>query len=144
MESIRWKDMPEWFQESEVSAWLWEVAQENGTYLNQVMYTNYSKVEIKKLNHTFLQHDYATDVITFCYDDLHSSGLNFEAFISVEVIEEYARLENLDRQDELNRILVHALLHCLGFNDATEEEKDLMRNMEDKYLDKRIKVSRGT
>lgn len=136
--------MPDWFREAECSDWLREVAKENGSLLKQVMYTNYSKKEIKKLNWKFLQHDYPTDVITFCYNNEETAGLNYEALISVEVIEEYAWEEKLKEQDELDRILVHALLHCLGFNDGTKGEKGIMRKMEDKYLDKRIKVSRGT
>lgn len=84
------------------------------------------------INQKFLSHDFYTDVITFdyCEGDIISGDI----FISIERIIDNAEKFNVSRETELNRVLVHGLLHLLGYNDKSTDEIKIMREKEDFYL----------
>ncbi len=84
------------------------------------------------INKEYLNHHYYTDVITFDYveDDLISGDI----FISTEMVEENAQEFNVSFQNELNRVMIHGVLHLIGYKDKTESEKKLMTKKEDQYL----------
>lgn len=85
-----------------------------------------------KINVEFLQHDTYTDIITFDYsvgDELIS-----DIYISTERVAENAKEFGETFDGELNRVLIHGLLHLCGYKDKTEEETSLMRNKENYYL----------
>jgi probable rRNA maturation factor len=85
------------------------------------------------INKQFLNHDYFTDIITFSYcEDLIVSG---DIFISVDRIKENAIKFKVTFENELLRVMIHGVLHLLGYDDGTTKEKKIMRNMENKYLD---------
>ena len=85
-----------------------------------------------QLNRVHLQHDYYTDIMTF---DL-SEGDEIEAdiFISIDRVKENSQKSNIPFLDELARVMFHGLLHLMGYNDETPDEKQKMRNKEDEYL----------
>jgi len=89
---------------------------------------------ILKVNKEHLDHDYYTDIITF---PLQESPLEATIFISVDRVKENAELYNCSEQDELHRVMVHGLLHLLGYNDKTTDEKKQMRLEEDNCLSER-------
>ncbi len=91
-------------------------------------------------NVEFLQHDYYTDIITFdyCIDDMILGDL----FISKERVAENAIENNVSFIEELNRVIVHGVLHLCGYKDKSDSEAELMRSKEDFYLSKI--VPRGT
>ena len=84
------------------------------------------------INKEYLNHHYYTDVITFDYveDDLISGDI----FISTEMVEENAQEFNVSFQNELNRVMIHGVLHLIGYKDKTESEQKLMTKKEDQYL----------
>ena len=84
-------------------------------------------------NKEYLNHDFYTDIITFdyCENDFISGDL----LISLERVQENSELFNVSRETELNRVMVHGLLHLIGYNDKTEEEVLVMREKESFYLD---------
>ena len=84
------------------------------------------------LNQQYLSHDTHTDIITFDYSS--SQNIDAECFISFERARENADKHAVSYVVELYRLLLHAILHCLGYNDATDAEKVVMRQMEEKYL----------
>ncbi len=88
---------------------------------------------ILDINMRYLQHDYFTDIITFdyCREDLLSGDL----FISVDSVRENSLYYGTDFEDELNRVLVHGVLHLIGYDDHSEKETALMRSKEDYYLE---------
>lgn len=92
---------------------------------------------LHQINVKYLNHDYFTDVITFNnnMDDIISGDI----YISVDRISENAELYNTTFYDELYRVMIHGLLHLLGFNDKTNKQQIEMRRMEDLYLSKFIK-----
>ena len=83
------------------------------------------------MNVKYLQHDTLTDVITFPYSETEIEG---DIFISVDRIEDNAKSFNVPFETELHRVMVHGLLHLLGFGDKKEAEKVLMRKKENEYL----------
>lgn len=92
---------------------------------------------ILDVNMRYLQHDYFTDIITFdyCEKDLLSGDL----FISIDSVRENARSYGTEFTEELDRVMVHGLLHLIGYDDHTEEDIAVMRQKEDYYL--RMKAS---
>lgn len=87
---------------------------------------------ILDINMRYLQHDYFTDIITFdyCEKDILSGDL----FISVDSVKENALFYNTTFEDELNRVLVHGVLHLIGYDDHKDEDIAVMRSKEDYYL----------
>jgi rRNA maturation RNase YbeY len=87
---------------------------------------------ILDVNMRYLQHDYFTDIITFdyCEKDILSGDL----FISIDSVRENALFYGVPFADELDRVMVHGLLHLIGYDDHTEEQIQEMRAKEDYYL----------
>ena len=83
----------------------------------------------------YLQHDYFTDIITFDYCE--KNILSGDLFISVDSVRENAFFYNTEFEDELNRVIVHGLLHLIGYDDHTEEDQKIMREKENYYIDLR-------
>ena len=84
------------------------------------------------INKQYLDHDYYTDIITFNY--VENKTISGDLFISVERITENAANYDTDMEKELFRVIFHGILHLIGYNDKTEEEKKLMKEKEDFYL----------
>ena len=87
---------------------------------------------ILDINQRYLQHDYFTDIITFDYCE--GDRLSGDLFISIDSVRENAREYGTEFKDELNRVIVHGLLHLIGYDDHTAREKEVMRKKEDYYL----------
>lgn len=87
---------------------------------------------ILDVNMRYLQHDYFTDIITFDYCE--GNRLSGDLFISVDSVRENALFYGTVFSDELNRVMVHGLLHLIGYDDHTEEDQKTMREKEDYYL----------
>jgi len=87
---------------------------------------------LRSINERFLKKTYFTDVITFAGDS--AAGLNGEVLISYHRTKENARAFAVSHQEELRRVVLHGVLHLLGYNDSTPEEKRRMTRAEDYYL----------
>ena len=86
---------------------------------------------LHKMNVDYLNHDTLTDVITFSYADDRIEG---DIFISIDRIKENATDLNISFDNELHRVMIHGVLHLLGFKDKTKEDKDLMTKNENENL----------
>ena len=80
----------------------------------------------------YLQHDYFTDIITFDYCE--GSVLNGDLFISVDSVRENALFYGVDFKEELDRVMVHGILHLIGFDDHADDDVKIMREKENYYL----------
>ena len=87
---------------------------------------------ILDVNMRYLQHDYFTDIITFDYCE--KDVLSGDLFISIDSVRENARFYGVEFADELDRVMVHGVLHLIGYDDHTEEQTAEMRRKEDYYL----------
>ena len=84
------------------------------------------------INQKYLQHDYFTDIITFDYCE--GDRLSGDLFISVDSVRENSVEFGTEFKDELNRVIIHGLLHLVGYDDPTEKDIKLMRSKENYYL----------
>lgn len=92
--------------------------------------------EILNINNKYLKHNYYTDIITFDYTkDRTISG---DLYISIERVCENAKQYNTKVNDELNRVIIHGLLHLCGYKDKTKKQASLIRKKENYYLGLKI------
>tara|TARA_R110001592_G_scaffold248144_3_gene510275 strand:+ start:596 stop:1009 length:414 start_codon:yes stop_codon:yes gene_type:complete len=112
--------------------WIEEVASNNGFEVGEINYIFCDDEYLLKLNVEFLQHDTLTDVISF--DNSLGKLINGDIFISIERVTENAKEYNVSFDDELQRVMIHGVLHYMGFKDKSEEEIKLMRSAENAAL----------
>lgn len=86
-----------------------------------------------ELNKKYLKHNYNTDIITFNYSD-DSSKLEGEIFISFDEAEKNSKRFRNSINEELKRLIIHGVLHLVGYNDSTKTEKRRMSKLENEYL----------
>jgi rRNA maturation RNase YbeY len=91
-----------------------------------------SEYEIEKINKKFLDHDGSTDVITFNYFD--NKELDGEIVISVDDAQYYAAKYKVSLSRELMRLVIHGILHMVGYDDQTTSDKKVMKSLENKYV----------
>ena len=84
------------------------------------------------LNQKHLDHNDYTDVITFDYSI--AKTVNCDIAISTDRVSENATLEGVSVENELARVLIHGILHCVGYSDKTPNDKQVMRKKEDELL----------
>lgn len=124
-------DLP-FFNESLVSEWLNSVCTKENKHLEEVSIIFCSDEYLLDMNNEYLQHDYYTDIITFdyCIDNQIVGDL----FISVDRVKDNSSQNHVSFDNELLRVMVHGVLHLIGFKDKTDDEVKLMRLKEDEYL----------
>ncbi len=92
---------------------------------------------IVRLNQTYLERDYVTDIITFRYDEAASDQqIEGTLYCCAPRIYEQAKDYNQPFEGEFNRIVIHGLLHLTGYDDQSEEDRQEMRNREAFYLER--------
>ena len=118
--------------------WLKMVVESEIKKLGQVAIVFCSDNYILDINQRYLQHDYFTDIITFdyCENNLISGDL----FISVDSVKENSLFYGVDFETELNRVIVHGILHLIGYDDHSEEDIKVMREKENYYLEMRSEL----
>jgi rRNA maturation RNase YbeY len=85
--------------------------------------------EITRINVQYLQHDYATDIITFDYSE--GKRISGEIYISLDTLRSNAQDLNIDFHQELLRVMAHGVLHLCGLKDKTKVEQQKMREEEE-------------
>lgn len=85
-----------------------------------------------EINKKHLNHDDYTDVITFDYSTQNT--IHCDIAISTDRVLENAHNEGVSIENELARVMIHGILHCVGFNDKTEDDKRIMRSKENELL----------
>ena len=117
------------------SAWLREVAAEEGYRMGEVNYIFCSAQRLLEMNRQFLGHDYFTDIITFDYSDLKGEGvIHGDIYIDIETVRDNARIYGVSWLNEMRRVVVHGVLHLCGQKDKTPRANTQMHRKEDKYL----------
>jgi len=111
-----------------VSDWVLRVVKSRGYKLGSLVYAFFNDEDLKDLNIKFLNHDYYTDVISF--DDTADQVVSGNIAISVDRVKENATQIGVDFEEELRRVMIHGVLHFIGFNDKTSSEKKEIRKQE--------------
>ena len=121
------------FREKTVnSRWLRLVAESEIRRIGDIAIIFCSDRHILDINLRYLGHDYFTDIITFDYCE--GDRLSGDLFISIDTVRENSIFYGTDFNDELNRVMVHGILHLIGYDDHSDEEIKEMRKKEDYYL----------
>lgn len=120
------------FQEADLAHWLKTIALREGYTVDELEYNFVDADTLFTLNKEYLNHDTDTDIITFDYSE--SKSIKAEVYISCDALRNNARTHSQTVESECLRLLSHALLHCLGYNDKTTDEKDRMRSKEESYM----------
>ena len=120
------------------SQWLKLVAGSEVRKLGDISIIFCSDPYILDVNLRYLQHVYYTDIITFDYCE--GDTLSGDLFISIDSVRENAELYGTGFADELNRVIVHGVLHLIGYDDHTDEEIAEMRAKENYYLSLRAQL----
>ena len=115
--------------------WLKMVAESEIRRIGDISIIFCSDNYILEVNRKYLGHDYFTDTITFDY--CSGNVLSGDLFISVDSVKENSVEYGTEFEDELNRVIVHGILHLIGYDDHTEEDVKVMREKENYYLDLR-------
>jgi probable rRNA maturation factor len=115
------------------SAWIKAVIQKEKQSLIHLNFIFCSDTHLAKMNIDYLNHKTLTDIITFDNAEFECE-IEGDIFISVDRVKENAKTFGVSFKDELDRVLIHGVLHLLGYGDKTESEKLQMRKKEDAYL----------
>lgn len=115
-----------------ISKWIIDTITSEELKLEAINYVFCDDEYLHKLNVEFLKHDTLTDIISFDY----SIGkiIQGDIFISVERVVDNAKDFDVSFEDELQRVIIHGVLHYCGYKDKTEEDAKVMRNKENHYL----------
>ncbi len=122
------------FPERKFVNWLSQTIEENGFETGDISIIFCTDTYLLSINKEYLKHNYFTDIITFNYNE--SGFISGDLFISIDRIHENAEELGLPFDLELKRVVVHGILHLIGFNDKTEDEQVEMRKQEDYYIRK--------
>ena len=116
-----------------ITLWIQSVISQENCITGDINYIFTSDAYLISINRQYLDHDYYTDIITFdqSTDPLTISG---DIYISIDRVRANAIKYQQPFQRELKRVLVHGILHLIGYGDQTPEEKSEMRKKEEAYL----------
>ncbi|MEZ7884621.1 MAG: rRNA maturation RNase YbeY [Bacteroidales bacterium] len=117
-----------------ITIWLKSVVKNENKSIGKISVIYVDDNYLLDINIKYLKHNYFTDIITFNYNQ----GLNIsgDLYISIDTIKSNAEFYDTNFKNELLRVIVHGVLHLLGYNDCEESEKIVMREREDFYLNR--------
>jgi len=120
--------------ETQLTNWVVSCIENNDFKVGEINYIFCDDIYLHKLNIEFLQHDTYTDIISF--DNTIGKIIGGDIFISIERIRENATIFKSSFEAELHRVIIHGVLHYMGYKDKTKEDKHLMREKENNCLTK--------
>lgn len=136
-------ELPEFALEEQgiIEKWILAVItshQKKTDNLNIIFTSNDYLLEI---NRKYLNHNYYTDVISF--DDSNEDVVSGDIFVSVEQVKINSKFHNVGFINELCRVMIHGVLHLVGYNDTDEAQRAVMRTQEDHALDLLVELRDG-
>ena len=124
-------------QKRKISGWIKETITSEEKTPGDISFIFCSDEYLLKVNKQYLDHDYFTDIITFDY--VEDNVISGDIFISCDRVKENAIEFKTGFENELSRIIIHGVLHLLGFKDKNKKDKLLMTQKEDFYLNVLLK-----
>lgn len=118
--------------ESSLEKWIHNVILKHNCEEGEINYIFCDDEYLHKLNVEFLQHDTLTDIISF--DNSLGSLINGDIYISVERVADNANDFSVSFDEELHRVMIHGVLHYIGFKDKTAKEQEEMTQQENSSL----------
>ena len=118
--------------EAKIASWVQHIIVSEGYTVGEVGYIFCNDSYLNNINKEFLNHDTLTDIISFDY--CLGKQVNGEIYISIERVTDNAKFYQVSFENELSRVIIHGVLHFLGYSDKTPEEKKGMRLKENTCL----------
>lgn len=115
-----------------IDEWVSYIITTNSANVGELSYIFCSDDYLLDINKKYLQHDYYTDIITFDYTS--NKLISGDLFISIDTIQSNSEKFNTSFKSEYFRVIIHGILHLLGYKDKSEEEQKIMRLKEDEAL----------
>ena len=127
-EGIKFKPL----NQNKLKSWIKNIINLEGRNLSSLVYIFCKDSYLLTINQEYLNHKTLTDIITFNYSD----GLQIEGeiYISTERVRENAVTFGKEYEEELHRVMIHGVLHLLGYNDKSPSQKTRMRKKEEACL----------
>jgi rRNA maturation RNase YbeY len=117
-----------------IKKWITKEIEERGKKCGEISIIITDDNKLAEINRTYLKRTYLTDTITFNYN--YDNTISGDIYISLERVKENSKIYHENEKRELRRVIIHGILHLLGYNDYTKKEKKIMRNEEEKCLKK--------
>ncbi len=117
---------------SSIASWIAKVIIEENKKTGDINYIFCDDKYLLEKNQNYLNHDTYTDIITFDYSE--DNTISGDLFISTERVEENAKKFNFTFDQELKRVMIHGVLHLMGYGDKTKDQEKEMREKENFYL----------
>ena len=118
--------------QNKLAEWISNVILSEGFEVGEINYIFCDDIYLHKINQEFLKHDTYTDIISFDYT--LGKEVGGDIFISIERVLENAEKFNEVFENELHRVMIHGVLHFMGYKDKTKTDKTLMRTKEDEKI----------
>jgi len=119
---------------SKYKNWIKDIVKTEKGVIGNLNFIFTNEEKILKINIDFLNHDYFTDIITFNYND--NNRLSGDLYLCIETINSNSIKYCTTFNEELSRVMVHGILHLIGYNDDNIVNQSVIRKMEDFYLEK--------
>ena len=119
----------------DIRLWLTNLVSEEKCGIGKIQFIFCTDEYLLGINKQYLEHDYYTDIITFPINN-SKTAIKSDIYISVDRVIENAKSYGVSTIQECYRVIAHGLLHLCGYDDATDDEKRIMRERENYYLDK--------
>jgi probable rRNA maturation factor len=107
---------------------------EMGFFIESLEINIISSKKIEKINSVYLKHNHSTDIITFNYSENNQTDIDGEIFISIDDAIENAKKYKVKLAEEISRLIIHGLLHLLGYDDMDSKNRKNMKRQENKLL----------
>jgi probable rRNA maturation factor len=121
-----------------VRVWVNQIVRKYKHRIQQVDYIFCSDEFLLKINQDYLKHDFYTDIITFPFHLTGSKDLHADIYISIDRVKENAETHKVSFIDELHRVMIHGILHMVGFSDKDDKSTIEMRKAENLALSLRM------
>jgi probable rRNA maturation factor len=118
--------------ETDYSKWLTKVIESEQCVVGEIVYAFFNDKDLKALNNKHLGHNYYTDVLSF--NDSFEKRINGNIAISVDRVKDNGKTYGVAFDHEMLRVMVHGLLHFMGYNDSNEDEKSEMTKKENEKI----------
>ncbi|MDF1575490.1 MAG: rRNA maturation RNase YbeY [Bacteroidales bacterium] len=112
--------------------WVKEWIESHQAVCGDIAYVFTSNKHIKLINQEYLNHNYFTDVISFDYTE--GKKISGDIFISVDQVRKNAVKFNTEVEEEIRRVMIHGVIHLMGYKDANEQERKTMHQLENEAL----------
>ena len=121
------------FSEHLARTWIESVIKNEGQTAGIIQFIFCTDNRLLKINQDYLNHNTLTDIITFNYNDEYD-GVSGDIFISIDRVRENSEKYKEDFTNELHRVIIHGILHLLGYDDQDNRSRTVMRQKENYYL----------